>query len=113
MSLGGPGYSQTMQQAMDWAWQQNVLVVAAAGNTGDNSLQYPGGGNHVLGVAATDSANARASFSTYGNWIKIAGPGVNVLSTVPTYANGFGLNYGLASGTSMATPHVAAVGGLL
>jgi len=115
MSLGGPGYSQTMQTAMDWAWQNNVLVVASAGNSGDNSLQYPAGGNHVLGVAATDSNNAYASFSTYGNWIKIAGPGVNVLSTLPTYAasGNFGTNYGVLSGTSMATPHVAAVAGLL
>jgi uncharacterized repeat protein (TIGR01451 family) len=114
MSLGGPGYSQALQQAMDYAWEHNVLVVAAAGNSGDNSLQYPGGGNHVLGVSATDSSNALASFSTYGNWIKIAAPGVNILSTLPTYVTPIGgTNYGYLSGTSMATPHVAAAGGLL
>ena len=113
MSIGGPGYSQSMQSAMDLAWEHNVLVVAAAGNAGNSALQYPGGGNHVLGVTATDSNNNIASFSTYGNWIKIAGPGVNILSTLPTYSNSFGTNYGVLSGTSMATPHVAAVAGLL
>ena len=113
MSLGGEGYSQTMQSAMDYAWQRNVLVVAAAGNSGDSQLIYPGDGNHVLGVAATDSNNAAANFSSYGNWVRIAAPGVGVLSTLPTYGSGDGTNYGALSGTSMATPHVAALGGLI
>jgi thermitase len=113
MSLGGAGYSQTMQEAMDSAWQHNVLVVAAAGNSGDTTLIYPGAGNYVLGVAATDDTNARAKFSTYGNWIKIAAPGVNILSTLPTYGSQYGTSYGTLQGTSMSTPHVAALGGLL
>ena len=45
------------------------------GNFGDNRLVYPGDGNHVLAVAATDSNNAVASFSSYGNWVRIAAPG--------------------------------------
>lgn len=113
MSLGGDGYSQTLQHAMDVAWANNVLVIAAAGNDGANNLEYPGGGNHVLGVAATDDTNTVASFSTYGNWVKIAAPGVNILSTLPTYGSGDGTNYGELSGTSMSTPHVAALAGLL
>jgi uncharacterized repeat protein (TIGR01451 family) len=113
ISLGGAGYSQTMQDAMDYAWQNNALVVAAAGNETGNELTYPGDGNHMLGVAATDNTNTVAGWSNYGNGVKIAAPGVNVLSTLPTYTNGYGSNYGYLSGTSMSTPHVAALAGLL
>jgi uncharacterized repeat protein (TIGR01451 family) len=113
MSFDGDGYSQAVQSAIDYAWEHNVLAITAAGNTSNTNLEYPGAANHALTVAATDSTNTRASFSTYGNWVKIAAPGVNVLSTLPTYSNTFGLNYGSLNGTSMATPHVAALAGLL
>jgi thermitase len=113
MSLAGEGYSQTLQTAMDDAWQHNVLVVAAAGNNDGTTLTYPGDGNHVLTVAATDTNNASAGFSNYGTWVKIAAPGVNIESTLPTYANSYGTNYGMASGTSMATSFVSALAGLL
>jgi thermitase len=113
MSLAGPGYSQTLQVAMDEAWQHNVLVVAAAGNGEGTTLTYPGDGNHVLTVAATDTDNASAGFSNYGTWVKIAAPGVNIETTSPTYANNFPTNYYEASGTSMATSFVSALAGLL
>ncbi|MBZ5728769.1 MAG: S8 family serine peptidase, partial [Acidobacteriia bacterium] len=114
LSLGGPGYSQTIQAAVNYAWQRNTLVVAAAGNNGSNGLFFPAGANFAVGVSATDSTNARASFSNFGNAVDIAAPGVSILSTLPTYANTFGvLNYGFLSGTSMATPHVSALAGLV
>ena len=113
MSLAGEGYSQTLQTAIDYAWQHNVLVVAAAGNNDGTTLTYPGDANHVLTVAATDTNNASAGFSNYGTWVKIAAPGVNIESTLPTYANPTGTNYGQASGTSMATSFVGALAGLL
>jgi subtilisin family serine protease len=115
LSLGGAGYSQTLQAAVNYAWQHNALVVAAAGNSSTSGLFFPAGANYAVGVSATDSTNAFANFSNYGPAIKIAAPGVAVLSTTPTYsaAGGFSLNYGTLSGTSMATPHVSAVAGLV
>ena len=107
MSLGSSGYDPVLQTAVDYAWQMNSLVVAAAGNYGSDGWFYPADANYVLGVAATDSNDARAGFSNYGPGVAVAAPGVNILSTLP------GNNYGYLSGTSMATPFVAGLGGLL
>jgi hypothetical protein len=112
MSLGGAGFSQTLQDAVTYAWQRNVLVVCAAGNTGDGTLIFPAAANYALGVAATDSSNNRASFSTIGDAVDIAAPGVSILSTFPSYPAPLGTNYGYLSGTSMATPHVSALAGM-
>jgi subtilisin family serine protease len=106
MSLGGPDYDQTLQLAINVAWQHNVVVVAAAGNNTGSTPSYPGANNHVLGVAATDINDARAGFSNFGPPVGISAPGDTILSTTPG-------SYGLMSGTSMATPHVAALAGLI
>ena len=108
MSLGG-GASTTLQQAVASAWNNGngAVVVAAAGNDGDATLNYPAAYAEVVSVAATDSADARASFSNANADVEVAAPGVNVLSTVR------GGGYATLSGTSMATPHVSAVAGVL
>ena len=114
MSLGGLGYSQTFQDAITYAWQRNTLVVAAAGNNASSSLFFPAGANHAIGVSATDSSNNLASFSNFGNAVHLAAPGVAILSTAPTYPDSTGWNnYVSLSGTSMSTPFVAAVAGLM
>ncbi len=106
MSLGGAGYSQTLQDAINYAWSKDALVVAAAGNSSSSELFLPAAANHAFGVSATDSSNARAYFSNYGDYVDIAAPGVNITSTWPD------AQYRQLSGTSMATPHVSAVAGL-
>ena len=114
LSLGGAGYSQALQTAVNYAWQHNVLVVAAAGNSTSSALFYPADANYAVAVSATDSNNNLASFSNFGPYIGVAAPGVSIASTVPTYSNPLGVtNYAYMSGTSMATPHASAVAGLI
>jgi subtilisin family serine protease len=75
ISLGDYGYSPFEQDAVDYAWQHNVLVVAAAGNDGDSTLVYPAANNHVLAVGATASNDQSASYSNIGSYVGISAPG--------------------------------------
>jgi thermitase len=108
MSLGG-GASTTLRNAVANAWSNGngSVLVAAAGNEGDGTLNYPAAYAEVVSVAATDDRDSRASFSNANADVEIAAPGVDVLSTVR------GGGYDAFSGTSMATPHVSAVAGVL
>jgi len=103
MSLGGGAFQQSFQDAINYAWGKNKIIVAAAGNNGSSSLTYPAAYNNVLAVAATDSNDGLAYFSNYGKWVDIAAPGVSVYST---YKNS---GYTNMSGTSMATPVAVSV----
>lgn len=108
--------SRTLEIAVNKAWNKNVVLVAAAGNGGNQTAMYPGAYPNVIAVGATDNADAKASFSTYGaSWVDIAAPGVAVFSTFPNHESvlaGTGkkrsLNYDIGDGTSMASPVVAA-----
>lgn len=108
MSLGG-GYSQTVADACDAAYGNNVLIVAAAGNSGPgvDTVIYPAKRPSVIAVAATDENDIRASFSSTGPTVELAGPGVDIYSTV---LRG---RYGYKSGTSMACPHVSGTAALV
>jgi len=116
MSLGGSTGSSTVEDAVNYAWNKGAVLVAAAGNSGSSSPSYPAYYSNVIAVAATDQNDNKASFSNYGPWVDIAAPGVSILSTAPDHRNriwGFGVKYGTLSGTSMASPHVAGVAGLV
>ncbi|MDX6585807.1 MAG: thermitase [Solirubrobacterales bacterium] len=110
MSLGG-GASTTLKNAVDYAWKSGgasgSVIVAAAGNDGDATLNYPAAYPNVVSVAATDDMDARASFSNANADVEIAAPGVDILSTWNDGA------YNTISGTSMATPHVAGVAAVI
>ena len=110
MSLGG-GASTTLKNAVDYAWKSGAangtVLIAAAGNDGDATLNYPAAYQNVVSVAATDDTDSRASFSNANADVEIAAPGVDILST---WNNG---GYNTISGTSMATPHVAGVAAVI
>ena len=107
MSLGGTTGSQTLQAAVRNATDNGSLIIAAAGNGGNSTPNYPAAYPEVVPVAATDHNDQRASFSTYNSDVEVAAPGVDVLST---WNNG---GYRKASGTSMATPHASGVAALI
>jgi len=104
LSLGGESYSQTLQQATDYAYSHNVLVVAAAGNSGDSAMMYPAGNPNVLAVGATTANDTLADFSTHNSSVDVSAPGEEIAST---YWSSGSHAYAYMSGTSMATPFVS------
>ncbi|HEY0738489.1 MAG TPA: S8 family serine peptidase [Herpetosiphonaceae bacterium] len=108
LSLGGTG-STTLQSAVNNAWNAGVFLACAAGNsnTSSQTSAYPAAYPNCFAIASTTNTDARSSFSNYGSWVEVAAPGSNIYST--WLNNG----YNTISGTSMATPHVAGLAGLL
>jgi thermitase len=112
-SWGGGGFSQTLYDSIDAAKKKGILFIAAAGNSATNNDQsphYPSNYevDNVISVAAHAINDSLASFSCFGRrTVHIAAPGKNIMSSTPNNT------YSVYSGTSMATPHVSGVLGLL
>ncbi|HEX6293048.1 MAG TPA: S8 family serine peptidase [Herpetosiphonaceae bacterium] len=111
LSLGGSASSQGLQEAVTYAASRGALLIAAAGNDGTNFPTYPAALPGVMAIAATTSSDQRAAFSNYNTYLSVAAPGVDVYSTV--WSNTAGSTYAYKSGTSMATPVVSGLAGLV
>lgn len=106
LSLGGE-YSRTIEYALNYAASKNVVVVVASGNDSQMGMSYPASSRYAISVGATNNFDIVSDYSNYGETLDLVAPGTNIPSLVP---NG---NVTYMSGTSMATPHVTAVVGLM
>jgi hypothetical protein len=108
LSLGGTSADPVLKTALEYARSSGVIAVAAVGNQrqAGSPTSYPAAFPGVVGVASTDSGDASSSFSNRGSYVDVAAPGGSIRSTYP------GGTYATWSGTSMATPYVAALAAL-
>lgn len=109
-SWGGSGSSPVEQEVINYAVNKGSVVVVAAGNDGNNidkRIAFPACYQNVLCVGATTQADTLAYFSNRGRLVTVYAPGEQILSTLPGHL------YGKESGTSMASPIVAGIAGLV
>ena len=106
ISFGGRTSSSTLQNAVNYAWQKNAIVIAAAGND-SSTVSYPAACLNAIAVSATLSDDSFASFSNYGSEIAVSAPGKGIYTTMK------GGGYGSWYGTSFSSPIVAGVAALV
>ncbi len=106
-SWGGRQAGRNARDVINYAWDQDVVIVCAAGNSNNTSRLYPAAFENAIAVAATDQDDHKANFSSYGDWVDVSAPGVDIYSTT---VNG---QYRYWEGTSMASPYAASVAALI
>ncbi len=107
MSVGNYHPSNVLHDAIKYAFNKNVVMVAASGNDHTSQPSFPAAYPEVISVAAVDWQGKQAEFSNFGSHIDVSAPGVDIPST---YTQN---HYASLSGTSMACPHVAGLAGLI
>jgi thermitase len=106
LSLGSTQDSTVRRNAVEYATDRRVVVVACAGNYGTSTPVYPAAYPRVIGVSYTGREDRIDSDSSHGGWVDVAAPGVGILSTSPS-------GYDSRTGSSISAPHVSALAGLL
>ena len=107
MGFSNTGFSQSLQDAIDYAWANGVVLVAAVGNDAASTPTFPAGDRGVIGVSATDQNDLLAAFSNDGQAVFLAAPGTDIQTTT------VGGGYGTVSGTSAAAAIVAGAAAML
>lgn len=106
-SWGGYETSELIYDAIRYAYEAGVLVIASAGNDAWDLKTYPAAYEEVVAVTATDIHDEPTGFTNFGDWVELAAPGSLIFSTFSDSA------YRYLSGTSMSTPYVAGVAALV
>jgi thermitase len=107
LSLGNYQPSELLQEAVRYAYERGVVIIAASGNDNSSQPSYPAAYPEVLSVGAINPDGSRAEFSNYGTYLDVVAPGTGIPSTFVHH------RYAALSGTSMAAPHVTALAGLI
>jgi len=99
--------SPDLEEAINYAWSQGAIIIAAAGNKGGSEPSYPAYYVNCLAVAGTNKNNSLALLSSHGDWVDVAAPGFNIYSELPQN------QYGYKTGTSAAGAHVSGMAALV
>jgi len=109
----GSSNSGGLDAAIESALANDIMIIHSAGNSGNSVADFLGGKAGVLNVGATDSADVRSSFSNFGDWVDLAAPGEDIITTFHSFQDPGNDYVVLISGTSFSAPITCGVSALL